>query len=340
MAWTKEQSNAYAKRRYQEKKTDMKLYCINRYKNIISCALSMIIEQVITDPKIWHIYCNIKRSDANNRKKYPYSAEFTDDIFFEKMTDGCWYCGDYATSIDRLNSTLDHTPDNCVGCCEPCNFSKGNGDPNSFIRKAYFRTYKEYFDDDEEIWSDNTHKPRMCMAKKKSQKQGRDFTLTQDVWDALIIGKCVYCSRYRPDTKWFGVDRVIPDNGYTLDNVVSCCHDCNNDKSKWSVEIMMERNERIANRLKNGDITPLGYEKTLRNNGDNKKKICVYGKVYSSYEVASQSLGKYDSYVSTCLHRNKNIDNIFEITSEFYEFAIKNKLENITRKMYNLFNRM
>ena len=38
--------------------------------------------------------------------------------------------------------------------------------------------------------------------------------------------------------------------------------------------------------------------------------------------------------------RKKYVDDIFEISEDFYEFAIINKLENITKKMYMLFERM
>jgi hypothetical protein len=261
------------------------------YDNIISLSLSMIISGIIDDPKIWNLFCNKKRQGANQYNQ-PFSDDFTDEIFFEKMKDGCFYCGDLADTIDRIDSNIGHTPDNCMGCCQPCNFSKGNGDTDSFIRKAYYRARGNYFDDMKDIWSDNKTKPYMSTSIKKSQKQQRPFTLSQDEWDTLIIADCVYCHRSRPINKWNGVDRVIPDNGYTSDNSVACCHDCNNDKGKLSVEDMKKRNKKIANRLEKGIIVLSGCEKSLLNKGDKGKKVCVYGKVYPSYEIASKALIK------------------------------------------------
>ena len=263
----KEEIREKGKERYQKNKDKIKP-CqreknVERRLNIKNCANEMLEMKTINDTNLWHSFCNSKRQSA---KKYPYSEDFTDDVFFEKMKDGCVYCGDTATTIDRVDSTLGHTPSNCVGCCCPCNLSKGNGDPDTFIRKAYYRARGKYVDDIEDIWSDNVkRKTRFDMAKSKSQKQQRDFTLSRDEWDDLIIGDCVYCKRALPRGKWFGVDRIIPTVGYTLENTVSCCSDCNNDKGDLTVTDMERRNNQIATRLDNDVIVLFGCEKVLRN---------------------------------------------------------------------------
>ena len=310
-----------------------------RYEHITEHATAMILSRVINEPKIWHLYCNRKRQSAT---KYPFPDDFPDEMIFDIMKDGCVYCGDLSSTIDRLDSRLDHTPENCVGCCEPCNNSKGNGDPNSFIRKAFYRARKKYFDDITYIWSDNETKPNINISKSISQKQQRPFTLTQDEWDALIIADCAYCHRYRPDNKWNGVDRVIPADGYTPGNTVSCCHDCNIDKWTYSAEDTKKRNEKIANRLENGDIILSGSQSLLRNLGTrpNAKKVCAHGKIYINKTKASQTLKNNGWYVYSSLTRGKHAEEIFYISDEFYKFAKESNLENITMKMYVLFNRM
>ena len=333
----KEKHRVYFAQRYKEKQDQVKALVNTRRAHIKDCAKEMLKVKVINDPDIWHSYCNKKRQDS---KKYPYSEDFTDEMFFEKMKDGCVYCGDMATSVDRLDSSLGHTPDNCVGCCWPCNQSKGNSDPDTFLRKAYYRVCGEYYDDVVDIWSDNTNGNHFRMAKRNSLIKNRNFTLTQDDWDALVIGDCVYCKRRLPEGKRNGVDKVIPDNGYTLENTVSCCHDCNFDKGEFSVKAMEERNERIARRLKNGEITLFGFYTYLLSRGTSAKKVCAYGKVYSSHGGASHAIGKSAKYVNNCLHDERNTDNIFSISEDFYDFSIKTKLENITKKMYILFYRM
>ncbi len=308
------------------------------YENITTLAMSMLLAQTIDNPKIWHLFCNIKRHHA---KRYPYSEDFTDEIFFEKMKDGCMYCGDPATTIDRINSSLVHTPNNCVGCCGPCNNSKGNGDPKTFIRKAYYRYHGKYFDDVEDIWSDNKKKPSYPMAKIRSLKQQRPFTLSRDQWDALVIGNCAYCKRFCPEKKWFGVDRIVPIGGYTPENTVTCCDDCNVDKWELDEDTVKKRNKKIADRLDNGVIVFFECDINLRNKGCSiGKKICAHGKVYSSYGDASRALEKNDTYIKGCLKNNRYSDDIFKISNDFYEFAIKTKLKNITKEMFNTFQTM
>lgn len=310
-----------------------------RYEHITEHATSMIISRVINAQKIWHLYCNRKRQSAKN---YPFSDDFTDELIFNIIKDGCVYCGELSTTIDRLDSKLDHTPDNCVGCCEPCNNSKGNGDPYTFIRKAFYRSRGEYFDDAKEIWSDTDNKPRFDLAKRTSKKQNRPFTLTLNEWDNLIIGNCAYCQRPRPRDKWDGVDRVIPADGYIPGNTVPCCHDCNVDKWKYSTDEMKKRNENISKRLENGNNVLSGFQPLLRNLGirPNAKKVCAHGKIYINKTKASQALKNNEWYVSSSLTRGKHAEEIFYISDEFYKFAEETTLENITMKMYILFDRM
>lgn len=262
----KEQERAKKAKIYTENAEEIKAKNNTYYHTVVNCAIEMLMERVITDEKIWHTYCQTKRTRTETTR-YPFSFDFTDYLFFEKMKDGCFYCGDLANTIDRLSSNINHTPENCVGCCLSCNISKGNGDPNSFIRKAYFRARGRYFDDIEDIWSDNKIKPLITNAKSKSKRQKRPFALTQDDWDVLIIGNCAYCHRDRPENKWFGVDRIIPNGGYVLRNVVSCCHDCNTDKLDYSAEYMKKRNESIANRLDTSMIVLFECDTVIRNKG-------------------------------------------------------------------------
>jgi len=316
---------------YQENSEIIKEKQKAYHANIISLGISMIIAGVINDLKIWHLFCNRKKKDA--KQKYPYSDDFSDEIFFNKMKNGCFYCGDIAKTIDRINSKLNHIPDNCVGCCLQCNKSKGNGDPNSFIRKAYYRARGDYFDDIIDIWNDNNTKPRLDKALYTSKKQKRSFTLSQDDWDALIIGNCAYCNRPRPDNKWNGVDRIIPANGYIPANTVSCCHDCNVDKGELSKDDMKKRNEQIAERLESGILRLFDCEISLRNMRSIRKKVCAYGKVYISYEEASIALIKNNAYVSHCISDNQYPDDIFKISDEFYE-EYKYSTEYITKNMF------
>jgi hypothetical protein len=219
----------------------------------------------IIDQYKWDQYCNHTIKSSAMCRGYPYSNDFTNDIMFEMMVKGCFYCGNIATSIDRINSNLTHTLDNCVGCCNGCNISKGAADPLTFIRKAYYRTHGKYYDDDIDIWFINKQKPRIDMYKARANKQGVLFDLTKEDFNILLNGNCAYC--HRSPSTWFGVDRVVPSLGYVINNVVSCCWDCNNDKSGDNIDIMMARNELITNRFISGELVIKDCEKIILHNG-------------------------------------------------------------------------
>ena len=70
------------------------------------------------------------------------------------------------------------------------------------------------------------------------------------------------------------------------------------------------------------------------------KRTCAYGQIYQTRRDASRALGKSDNYVGKCIIRGAHSDDIFEVSKDFYDFVIENKLENITKKMYILFDRM
>ena len=317
-----------------------KEYFAERYERIKQHAVDSLVRREIINPNMWKLYCKRVRHSARNNYSYP--EDFTDNLIFDKMANGCDYCQDIATTIDRVDSSIGHITDNCVGSCWPCNNSKGNGDRDSFLRKAYYRVFNKYFDNEEDIWSDNITKPQINMFKIIATKQEIDFTLTNDQWDVLTKGDCVYCNRSRPIDKWNGVDRIIPVKGYTPENTVSCCDDCNLDKHIYDVKTTKARNEKIAFRMINKDITLAGVKKTLRNKGANQssKKVCVYGKVYSSMTNASRYNNLKDHRIKNLIRSSNCPDDIFIISDEFYDFTIENKFENITKKMYLLFNRM
>ena len=228
-------------------------------------AVDSITSGEIIDQHKWDMWYNeIKRT--NN--KHPYPDDFTSDIMFEMMTKGCFYCGDIATTIDRIDSKLDHTMINCVGSCFGCNMSKGVADPATFIKKAYYRVCGEYVDDDQDIWLINKQKPRICHYTRNANKKGVSFELTKEDFDILVKDDCAYCKR--SPISWFGVDRVIPSKGYVLDNVVSCCYDCNLDKLEDDVDMTHARNKRIVDRVITGELVIPRCEKVILRNGSQK----------------------------------------------------------------------
>ena len=284
------------------------------YEDLKQHTVDSILNGKIIDQNKWDMLINIIKGNA---KKHPYSDDFTNDIVFDKMLRGCFFCGDIATTIDRIDSTLDHTPINCVGCCKGCNNSKGVTDPSTFIRKSYYRARGHYIDDISDIWFSHKNKPRFDIYKKSAEKKGVPFELTKTDFEELLIGECEYC--HRAPTTWFGVDRKIPSKGYVLGNAAPCCFDCNVDKHINDAETTFKRNVCIANRVDTGELFIEEYEKMILHTGiqGRTNKVSVYGKIYESMSEASRALGRGTNYVCECIRKGRFPDDIFKIFEEF-----------------------
>jgi hypothetical protein len=322
----------YDAKRHEKKKEIIQARTTKRYEDHKQHACDSITIGEIIDKKKWDMWCNIIKS---GNSKHPYSDDFTSDVMFEMVVQGCFYCGDMATTIDRVDSTLDHTIENCVGCCQGCNNSKGAADVSTFIKKSYYRARGVYADDDINIWFIHKNKPTLWSYKTKANNKGVAFELTKKDFDILIKSDCKYC--HRSPTTWFGIDRVVPSQGYVLGNVVSCCCDCNTDKLDDDVDTMKSRNERIANRVDIGDIIIDKCDKVILHKGVQPtiKNVCVRGKIYASQIDASRALEMNINYIGCCIRDGTHIDDIFEITNDFYE-EYKDS-ENITKDMFIAF---
>jgi hypothetical protein len=67
--------------------------------------------------------------------------ELADYVALEMVKSPCVYCGFInlditVNSIDRLDSSKNYTPSNCVPCCTHCNIMKGCYDPITFIERC------------------------------------------------------------------------------------------------------------------------------------------------------------------------------------------------------------
>jgi hypothetical protein len=94
--------------------------------------------------------------------------------------------------------------------------------------------------------------------KKRAKAQGVEFTLTDKTFFELCSQNCFYCNdppiprgRISKSTKdgiflANGLDRIKPKKGYTLDNVVTCCTDCNLRKRDSSQADFIEKCIKIA----------------------------------------------------------------------------------------------
>jgi hypothetical protein len=93
----------------------------------------------------------------------------------------------------------------------------------------------------------------------KSNAKSRNISVDIDWKDfyEVAIEDCFYCGaepiektapkKWQPSVKLNGLDRVDNTKGYSVDNIVSCCYDCNRMKSDLSEENFLRHIRKIYN---------------------------------------------------------------------------------------------
>jgi hypothetical protein len=80
--------------------------------------------------------------------------------------------------------------------------------------------------------------------EKKAKSRNIKFDLTREDGRRYFCDYCHYC-KY---PLCMGMDRKDSDLGYTLDNVVSCCSECNIMKKEIHIDIFLDICRKIANK--------------------------------------------------------------------------------------------
>jgi len=81
-------------------------------------------------------------------------------------------------------------------------------------------------------------------AKRKSERDGLEFSLSLDDFEKARAGVCYWCGHDRAT----GFDRLDNARGYTLENAVPACKCCNAGKNAGTQEEWVARCQRVAER--------------------------------------------------------------------------------------------
>lgn len=185
-------------------------------------------------------YC---RSNAVRRK---ITFELTPEQYALIISTGiCYYCEEknlppFGSKIDRLDSEKGYLEDNCVPCCEDCNYLKGKL-LSPFETKSAVFALKEYHATNilpEKIaYGLYTAKVKRIRKNdnyskvvKYANTAGIDCTLTQEDYLTLISNSCYYCGGFLSQAG-YGLDRKHAQGPYSLENCIPCCPVCN--RLKW-----------------------------------------------------------------------------------------------------------
>lgn len=86
-----------------------------------------------------------------------------------------------------------------------------------------------------------------------AKRRGLEFSLTKEQLFTLVTGNCFYDNEPPSKIKrtlvdsimYNGIDRVDNSKGYTIDNVVTCCWECNRIKLDMSKDTFLDKIRKI-----------------------------------------------------------------------------------------------
>ncbi len=101
--------------------------------------------------------------------------------------------------------------------------------------------------------------------KSRAKLKGWVFTIEKEVFKNLVTKNCHYCnmppnkirkdrvksSRQEDSISFYtnGLDRIDSDKGYELNNVLTCCEDCNKDKKNLNYNQFIELIKKIYHNI-------------------------------------------------------------------------------------------
>lgn len=169
-------------------------------------------------------------------KGIPWMDNMTFEVCAQMVSSPCYYCNveviDGLHGIDRMDNTKGYTTDNCVGCCKKCNFIKKSLDAHTFIKRCMHIACVHGGEGSEypEVWRDSKSVSYKSYKERAFKKQ-LDFHLSEDNFYDLTHSMCGYCYKKSGVRHLNGIDRKDNNKGYTADNVITCCAECNQMKS-------------------------------------------------------------------------------------------------------------
>jgi hypothetical protein len=158
----------------------------------------------------------------------------------------CYYCNGMEekgfNGIDRNDQTKGYIVDNCLPCCTMCNYVKGSLHSSGFIKRVqHILTHQKHIQGQyyPECFAD--HKSGSYNAyKARSEKKDMDFQLTKEEFLQTCSEPCYLCGKINTEKHTNGLDRVDSSKGYIIDNIKSCCGECNYMKKTYHLDELLK----------------------------------------------------------------------------------------------------
>lgn len=191
--------------------------------------------------------------------------------------------------IDRINNNEGYIKDNIRASCRVCNIMKAKQTEEEFyswiarlikhqdnprilpIEKELVilkeEKWKNHTEARGEMYRQRTLKPGEAVYnkildeyKRKAASRSIDFELDSNKFKEKLLNNCKYCGiepnrridigRCSPFVVWVnGIDRIDNSRGYTTDNCVTACHNCNHAKNTYSASDFLLHIQKIHDNL-------------------------------------------------------------------------------------------
>jgi len=160
-----------------------------------------------------------------------------------------------------MYSDKEYETDNCVPCCQICNYIKNTLGYYEFLHIiehiCAHNKLHELAKTDYEFVTNNIS-GSYSEYKHGANKRNKEFLLTKDDFNKIVENDCYICGKENQSIikgknltiiHQNGVDRFNNEIGYILENCRSCCIICNYLKKNYSYELFMNKVKKIfANR--------------------------------------------------------------------------------------------
>ena len=221
---------------------------------------------------------NIFKSNSGTARGI--EVTLTDDQIEALFRDNCYYCGDLApdtfNGIDRVDSTVSYSPDNCVSCCSECNYMKFAMTTDDFLRAvrnvallaknkaAELMPLQATASSSVDVdcnWAfvynfdgiEPGHVSHSTIVSNDQRKYGLETAvLTLAEFHHLSAQPCVYCDR-PSSLSGSSIERIDSSIGHTTDNCVAACTRCNYMSKKMDESSFVSQCTAIARFYRIGD---------------------------------------------------------------------------------------
>lgn len=152
------------------------------------------------------------------------------------------YCGRKCAGSSRSCGTQEKYQKDGGKTCKRCGEFKSLENFSKLPNPPYLRS---------ECRRCHNYKPArsFSMYKEKAQRDGIDFNLSLDEFEAFWNKNCFYCSS---DIRKIRIQMLDFSKGYSPQNIVSCCIDCQKLRGSFEHDKFIEICNKISKNLKNG----------------------------------------------------------------------------------------